>query len=238
MKTKIFILGLICLFYINCAQEFDEVQAEDVIKESFELTEKDSVEILGISIEAKDVAIVEFKINDFQFKSKLERKGKGLYMHDYQNELGESVYKDDIVFNEPSRRKKSMKDIIVISKAIADYFTDNEVLPEQDGNYGKNSSFYKALSPFYVKELPIKDGWGNNYLVYCGKACDEQFGFPGNPDYFLVVSYGRDGKKEDWKFDPGNPEAGLFEAKIEDDFDIDIIMWKGLWIRAPWSAVR
>ncbi|GAG16576.1 unnamed protein product, partial [marine sediment metagenome] len=55
-------------------------------------------------------------------------------------------------------------------------------------------------------------------------------------DYFIVVSYGRDGKKEDWKFDPENPEAGLIEMKTEDDFNIDIIMWKGYWIRAPRSA--
>lgn len=211
-------------------------KAVDFIKKEFELTEEESLKILGFTTLSTDVIAVKFKINDVQLRSKFGRKDNSnyLYMHDLQNELGESVYRRDIVFNEPSRLKKSMRDITVISTALADYVTDNGIVPKQDGNYDRNSSFYKALSPFYVKRLPIKDGWGNNYFVYCGKACNGKYGISGcQRDDFIVISYGRDGEKENWKFDPGNPEAGLIEMKTEDDFNIDLIMWNGSWIRAP-----
>jgi len=52
-------------------------------------------------------------------------------------------------------------------------------------------------------------------------------------DDFVIISYGRDGKKEDFKFNPSNPEAGLFEIDSVDDFDKDLVMWNGSWIRAP-----
>lgn len=209
-------------------------KAVDFIKEEFELTEEESLKILGFTTLSTEAVVVKFKINDVQLRSKLGRRDNYMDMFDFQNELGESVYPGDIVFNEPSRLKKSMRDITVISTALADYVTDNGIVPKQDGNYDRNSSFYKALSPFYVKRLPIKDGWGNNYFVYCGRACNGQLGFSGRrSDYFIVVSYGRDGKKEDWKFDPRNPEAGLIKMKTEDDFTMDLIMWNGSWIRAP-----
>lgn len=131
-------------------------------------------------------------------------------------------------------QKRAMKDIMIITTSLVDYVTDHGVLPEQDGIYDENSQFNKALSPFYVKRLPVKDPWGNNYLVYCGEACNGKYGITGcGPGDFVVVSYGRDGREEDWKFDPTNPGSGLFISKNADDFDKDLIQWNGSWIRAP-----
>ena len=50
---------------------------------------------------------------------------------------------------------------------------------------------------------------------------------------FIIISYGRDGKKENWKYDSKNLAAGLYEVKAEDDFDKDLVMRSGTWIRAP-----
>ena len=72
------------------------------------------------------------------------------------------------------------------------------------------------------------------YRVYCGEACNGKYGISGcGPDDFVVVSYGRDGKEEDWLYDFNNPKAGLYEVVSLDDFDKDIVMWNGSWIRAP-----
>ncbi len=49
----------------------------------------------------------------------------------------------------------------------------------------------------------------------------------------MVVSLGRDGKKEDFEFDIENPSAGFYELKDIDDFDKDLVMWNGAWLRAP-----
>ncbi len=132
------------------------------------------------------------------------------------------------------KQSYTMRDIGRITKALADYITDAGVLPKQDGTYDENSEIYKKLSPFYVKVLPIKDTWGNNFRMYCGEACNGKYGISRcGADDFVVVSYGRDGKKENFEFDLVNPEAGFFNIESADDFDKDLIMWNGSWIRAP-----
>ena len=57
-------------------------------------------------------------------------------------------------------------------------------------------------------------------------------GFPCGMDDFIVVSLGRDGIMEDWEFDENAPESGLFVLTGMDDFNKDIVMWNGSWIRA------
>jgi hypothetical protein len=144
------------------------------------------------------------------------------------------IQEDPEITELKEKLKYNMKDISVITTAMADYITDGNVLPKQDGIYDENSELYKKLSPFYVKVLPIKDTWGNNYRVYCGEACNGKYGISRcGADDFVVVSYGRDGKKEDFEFISYNPGAGLFEIESVDDFDKDLIMWNGSWVRAP-----
>ncbi len=131
-----------------------------------------------------------------------------------------------------SKQIESKKDITVIATSIADYVTDNGIPPKQDGIYDENSEFYQGLSPFYVFVLPIKDSWGNQFRVYCGEACNGKYGISNSAsDDFVAVSYGRDGKKEDWKFDASHPGAGLFVTKSVEDSDKDLVMWNGSWIR-------
>jgi type II secretory pathway pseudopilin PulG len=132
-----------------------------------------------------------------------------------------------------SKHKTTMVDITVISTAMSNYIVDNGTVPTQDGAYDTSSSFYDALSPIYVENLPTTDQWGNNILVYCGTACDGKYGIAGSRmDDFIVVSLGRDGIMEDWEFNENNPESGLFSLRNMDDFNKDIVMWNGSWIRA------
>lgn len=144
------------------------------------------------------------------------------------------IQEDPQMTKQRDLQRISMKEITVVCTALADYITDFGIAPKQDGTYDENIELCKALAPFYVRNLPVYDGWGNAYLVYCGEACNGKYGiFGSGPDNFLVLSYGRDRMKEDWRFDPGNPEAGLYELNNLDDFDKDLIIWNGSWIRAP-----
>lgn len=128
----------------------------------------------------------------------------------------------------------AMKDITVIATSLADYVRDYGITPKQDGIYDEYSEFYLGLSPFYVKVLPITDSWGNKFRVYCGKACNGKYGITGcGSKDFIVVSFGRDGKEGDWKFNSSDPKAGLIMVKTENDLDIDLVMWNGTWIRCP-----
>lgn len=132
-----------------------------------------------------------------------------------------------------SKQKSTMRDIRTIAVAITDYVTDNGSAPTQEGIYDGSSAFYNAMSPFQVKNLPLNDKWGAGYRVWCGSAASE-YGISGAfSDDFLVASFGRDKTQEGFTFDEGSLGAGLFQVSSLSDFDKDLIMWNGIWIRYP-----
>jgi len=136
-----------------------------------------------------------------------------------------------------AKQKSTMKEIVSISTAIADYVTDNGATPTQDGRYGGSTDFYKALSPFYVKVLPINDKWGNDFQVWTGSDVDGNYGiYSAVESDFLVSSYGRDNKKDNFNFRRRDPEKGGYIVRKMSDFDNDLIMWNGSWIRRPGMA--
>lgn len=137
-----------------------------------------------------------------------------------------------------AKQKSTMKDIVSICTAIAGYVTDNESTPAQDGTYDGSTDFYKALSPFYIKVLPISDKWGNGFRVWTGKSAT-QYGI-SNPtrNDILVASFGRDNKKDGFFFRVNDPEGGFFLLTRMSDFNNDLIMWNGSWIRRPGTPSR
>lgn len=152
------------------------------------------------------------------------------YLYTFQSETEMEVEIKKISF--------AMKDITVVATALADFITDNGFSPRQDGIYDEKSRIYMMLSPFYVKILPTKDPWGNNYRVYCSRAIEGVYGITftvTGEDEFLVVSFGRDGIQEDWEFNYMNPVAGLHRVDTLGDCDKDLVMWNGSWIRVPFS---
>ena len=142
-------------------------------------------------------------------------------------ETPESVEKD--------RQLMTMKDISLVNAALSDYVTDYGIAPKQAGQYERKSEFEKSLSPFYIKNLPFKDGWGNGFYVYTGLACNGIYdGIKGSTEKdYIVISFGRDGKKENWKYNPKDPEAGIYVVTSDKDFDNDFVIWNGKMIRAP-----
>jgi len=131
------------------------------------------------------------------------------------------------------KQHTTMNDITRISLALVDYIYDNKTAPKQSGTYNENSELYKVLVPFYIRNLPLKDSWGNNFRIYCGEDCNGIYdGITGcSSEDFVIVSYGRDGKKENWEFDHKNLAGGLYVVEALGDFDNDLIMWDRIWIR-------
>lgn len=137
-----------------------------------------------------------------------------------------------------AKQKSTMKDLTTISTAIADYITDHGIAPTgQAGTYDASAVFYDGLSPFYVKVLPITDQWGTGVNAWCGAGADGIYGATDvGTDDFIVASFARDKTQEGFSFDPNNPEAGLFLVDTMSDFNLDLVMWNGSWIRAPRTA--
>lgn len=154
-------------------------------------------------------------------------------IEEYQKQM--AISSDSVELVEQDKQLMSMRYITFINQAITDYATDMGVPPKQAGTYDKTSKFYSDLSPFYLKVVPTKDNWGNSFHVYSGKACNGVYdGIKGCTEKdFIIISFGRDGKKENWKYDSKNPQAGIYELKSMKDLDKDLIMWNGNWIRAP-----
>ncbi len=131
--------------------------------------------------------------------------------------------------------KRAHAEINIIATALADYFTDRDALPDIAGEYVDNDFFFNSLVPLYVKKLPIKDPWGNNYRVYCGKGVNEQYGIMDSAyNDFLVVSIGSDHLPESWKYMNSMPDAGLVSEWRD---SVDLINYNGAFIRGPRAGV-
>lgn len=136
-----------------------------------------------------------------------------------------------------ARLKSTMKNTSAISRALSDYIVDNGQAPNQGGTYDTSSSFYLALSPFYIKILPTQDQWGNGFRVWCSNAAEGIYGItePDNED-FMIASFGQDRiQEDDFAFNSLLPEDGFYFLKQISDFDKDLVMWNGAWIRRPFG---
>mgnify|MGYP001100240898 CR=1 FL=1 len=201
---------------------------EDIEGEKFDLEDATPNQALKKLSEAVAHEVVNLRV---YLDSQEDRKK---LTEQYQNKMAISKEASEWL-EQKERQLYTMKDIATINTALNDYSTDHKVPPKQAGIYDLNSEIYKALVPYYVKVLPSRDKWENNFMVYCGIACNGIYaGIAGcDADDILIASFGRDGKKENWKYDPKNPKAGIFELKGLDDFDKDLIIWNGSWLRAP-----
>jgi len=200
---------------------------EDIEGEPYDIEKSGQSAAINKFTQAVSREIVDLRI----YLDNKEKREK--LIKEYQEILGISEESPELA--EKERQLKTMKGISLVNAALSDYVTDYGVAPQQTGQYERESEFHKKLSPFYIRTLPFKDGWGNNFHVYTGKACNGIYdGINGCTDKdIIVISFGRDGRKENWKYNPKDPEVGIYELTSDKDFDKDIVMWNGKPIRWP-----
>jgi len=119
---------------------------------------------------------------------------------------------------EKEKQEETMLIIGNLADAVLRYIDDNGKAPSYEGKLSESCRIYSLLTPFYVKNLPINDEWGNALYVKLGK--------PQKND-FLIISCGRDGIMEI------NPVSEFYICTKLSDFNKDIIMKNGNFIRAP-----
>jgi len=88
MKTKILVGLLVLIIIASCSSKMKTESAVQTIKKTFQLTDKDKVEILGIAEESKDVRLVKFKVNEKQSAAKMRKYDQGWQLDEVQNEFG------------------------------------------------------------------------------------------------------------------------------------------------------
>jgi type II secretion system protein G len=127
-------------------------------------------------------------------------------------------------------------DLQKIATYLTDYMTDKSVPPTNAGPIVSGSALVTALSPMYVKVLPLNDQWGTAFSVWSGQDKDAitVFGISGSAvDDFVIASYGRDKIDNGWTYNANAPEAGLYTIAEMKDFDKDLVNYNGAFIHAP-----
>ncbi len=156
--------------------------------------------------------------------------------------LAALVIPNAILSIQKAKQKQTMKDMVGIATAVADYSTDAGAAPDagnQSGALLADSNFVKALSPTYIKRCPINDKWGTAYRIYTGSAVATAYSIPASgigEDDFLIVSLGsdrRDGGTITFVYQENNLSAGLYSINSMEDFKNDLINLNGSWLHAP-----
>ena len=145
-----------------------------------------------------------------------------------------------------AKQKGTMKDIVAIATACADYSTDNGEAPQEGraAELAAGDEFLTDISPFYIKICPINDQWGTQFMVYTGTGVAGAYGIQAamvGVDDFVIASRGRDGVDGGgtygaYTFVATNPEAGLYVVNSMEDFKNDLVNWNGSWVHAPRTA--
>jgi len=113
------------------------------------------------------------------------------------------------------KQKATMGDMKSLAVAIESYTLDNGKAPE-----GKNlSELQQKLQPFYIKILPLKDGWGNDFTYHHGTGV--------NKTDYAIGTGGKDGVFDGWQQD------GFYPVMSINDFNRDIIISNGQFILGP-----
>jgi type II secretory pathway pseudopilin PulG len=120
-----------------------------------------------------------------------------------------------LVALQKGKQKATMGDMKSAAMAIESYITDHYKAPEAKSFAELNS----ILSPFYIKVLPLKDGWGNDFHYYHGSG-DKQ-------DEYAIGSGGKDGVFNGWD------QTGFYVVTTMKGFENDFIFANGNFVYGP-----
>jgi len=143
-----------------------------------------------------------------------------------------------------AKQKGSMKDVMTISTGLTDHITDHGIVPDWNGAYTNTATIYTALSPFYIRVLPVNDQWGTPYQIFTRTNANGQWGASYTSgavfgaEEFVVGSFGRDAVySTTYVYSPTTPDAGFYIIVDLPSFNHDLASWNGSWIVGPESRV-
>lgn len=113
------------------------------------------------------------------------------------------------------KQKATMGDMKMIGMAVEGYITDHGSAPEGE----TLEAIRSKLEPAYIKVLPLKDGWGNDFLYAHGTG-------EKNKDY-AVGTGGKDGVFNGWA------QEGTYYVNSMHEFGNDIIFSNGNFTYGP-----
>jgi len=148
-----------------------------------------------------------------------------------------------------AKQKSCMKQIITVATGATDYVTDHGTWTAvaQNGDLATQNAFILAISPFYVKTVPVNDQWNEPYKVYVGESAVETVLSGADPNNigdedFVIESWGRNNLPgptyQASTYKTATPEAGFYTVGKMADFYEDLVNWSGSWIVVPKTAIQ
>lgn len=141
-----------------------------------------------------------------------------------------------------AKQTGTMRDMITLAQACQAYAAENDETPAagvQEGPIVEGNPFVKAITKKHMVSCPIEDKWSHPLQFYSGKSVAKYPGFSGEnvgDNDFLIVSFGRDGKPDNFVYNPQDPMSGMYKVETTADYDKDIVNFNGTWIHGPKSG--
>lgn len=122
-----------------------------------------------------------------------------------------------LVAMQKGRQKTTMADMTSIGSAIESYLVDWAIAPAAGATTitALDETWFR---PFYIKILPLQDGWNTTFAYQAGEGNDF--------DFYSVMSWGKN------KFDDGMT-PGEYPVVAIADFNNDIIYSNGRFTLYP-----
>jgi len=132
-----------------------------------------------------------------------------------------------------SALRRTIADMRVWQEAIAAYKADHGALPSNPrGEITFGKKIVRELRPYFAR-IRTADWWGCHYGIWLGPGIHEYGLESSSAEDVLIVSTGRRGVREAWRFDPDDPAAGFFDLDTIEDFEKDLVVWNGRPVRWP-----
>ena len=139
-----------------------------------------------------------------------------------------------------AKQKGTMAEMNSLAKAVMAYITDHGRAPTNPGGEIRSSpQFIKEVSPYHIMAVPIFDLWHGPMQAWMGLAVGGEFDIKPDTvsdDDFIIASLGRDRDPENFVYNEEAPANGFYALSVIGDFDKDLILWNGQWIRVPRAA--
>lgn len=128
MKIKVLVGLLVLVMMTGCSSTLKTESAAEAIKKTFQLTDKDKVEVLGITDESRDVKIVNYAINEKQSTARIRKYDRDWHLDEVQNESG--TWNSVSAFIKKAVNKKNREDAMPAAPTITQKTNKNGELEE------------------------------------------------------------------------------------------------------------
>lgn len=129
--------------------------------------------------------------------------------------------------------RATIADMHMWERAITDYVSDFGAAPTNpNGKINYKKPILRELLP-YLERVKTTDLWGSSYWIWTQAGIDEYGIRTAGVQDFVIVSLGKKGLRENWTYDPRQPQAGHYLVSSSKDFEKDLVLWNGRFVRGP-----